>query len=108
MEKSKYNYRVTSSKLASSLEPQTFTITLDAAIDAAYRHGRELPGCTTRIENRCTDGWNLWQEGQWIGCGESTRVAGTNGGWMKCGAMLTDLMGNTTPYFCAKCDPVHA
>jgi hypothetical protein len=106
--KTKFNYRVTSRKENSLIEPQTVTITLGAAIEAAYRHGKELPGCTTRIENKCAEGWNLWQEGQWIGCGQPTRVAGTNGGWMKCGAMLTDLTGKTEPYFCAKCDRVPA
>lgn len=38
------------------------------------------------------------------GCGSPTHVAGTNGGMMSCGAMLTDLAGNTAPYYCGVCD----
>ena len=37
------------------------------------------------------------------GCGLPTRVAGTNGGVMPCGAQLTRF-GKTEQYFCADCD----
>lgn len=36
------------------------------------------------------------------GCGTPTFVAGTNGGMMPCGAMLT-LGAITAPYYCAQC-----
>jgi len=39
------------------------------------------------------------------GCGAHVHVAGTNGGTMPCGAMLTDLRGNTAPYYCGHCSP---
>jgi len=37
------------------------------------------------------------------GCGELTRVEGTSGGEMPCGANLTRF-GRTAPYFCQKCE----
>jgi hypothetical protein len=36
------------------------------------------------------------------GCGKQTHVAGTNGGTMPCGAMLTNF-GKTEPYYCGAC-----
>lgn len=36
------------------------------------------------------------------GCGLPTHVAGTNGGTMPCGAVLTQF-GTTGPYYCAEC-----
>jgi hypothetical protein len=38
------------------------------------------------------------------GCGSPTHVAGTNGGEMPCGSLLT-MMGETKPYYCAACQP---
>jgi hypothetical protein len=39
------------------------------------------------------------------GCGKPTHVAGTNGGMMPCGAVLTQLDGTKAPYYCGRCDP---
>jgi hypothetical protein len=36
------------------------------------------------------------------GCGKPTHVAGTNGGLMPCGALLT-CFGTTEPYYCGVC-----
>lgn len=36
------------------------------------------------------------------GCGAQTHVAGTNGGTLPCGSMLT-MLGTTNPYYCAVC-----
>ena len=36
------------------------------------------------------------------GCGELTNVAGTNGGKIKCGAIL-DSFGHKGQYYCGKC-----
>lgn len=38
------------------------------------------------------------------GCGSPTHVAGTNGGTMPCGALLTRF-GETKPYYCGNCQP---
>lgn len=40
--------------------------------------------------------------GQNGGCGAPINVAGTNGGKMPCGSMLT-MFGKTAPYFCGSC-----
>jgi hypothetical protein len=104
MRKSKYNYRITSRREGSHLEPQTFTILLSGALEAAERHAIELPGCVTRIEQQTDNGWKLWHEGQWQpkrGCGRLVHVEGTNGGKMPCGGNLTELDGTTKPYFCS-------
>ena len=37
------------------------------------------------------------------GCGRATKVEGTNGGEMPCGALLTRF-GKTEPYLCGICD----
>lgn len=37
------------------------------------------------------------------GCGTPTHVAGTNGGKMPCGSLLTRF-GKTKPYYCGCCD----
>lgn len=42
------------------------------------------------------------------GCGKFTRVIGTNGGGMPCGATLHDLGGKVAPYYCAECEPAPA
>lgn len=41
-------------------------------------------------------------EGENGGCGAPTHVAGTNGGTMPCGALLTQS-GATAPYYCGAC-----
>jgi len=38
------------------------------------------------------------------GCGTKTHVAGTNGGTMPCGSLLT-VFGRTEPYYCVHCIP---
>lgn len=63
--KSRYSYRLTSTSPASKIEPQTFTMTLGGAIDAAKEHAIELPGCVTRIEEKSETGWKPWHEGNW-------------------------------------------
>lgn len=39
------------------------------------------------------------------GCGKATRVDGTNGGFMACGACLTNLDQTVTVEFCPACAP---
>lgn len=63
----KYQYRTTSSLDGSSLQPQTFTHTLGAAVEAAQGHANELPGCVTKIEEKDGKGWKLWHAGNWEG-----------------------------------------
>lgn len=55
----KFSYRVTSMRANSSLQPQTFTHSLEAAIEAAYGHANELPGCQTAIEKREGSEWKF-------------------------------------------------
>lgn len=43
-------------------------------------------------------------QGENGGCGTLTHVAGTNGGKMPCGSLLTTF-GKTEPYYCAHCQP---
>ena len=38
------------------------------------------------------------------GCGAPTHVAGTNGGTLPCGSLLTQF-GKTEPYYCGLCAP---
>lgn len=63
--KSKYSYRVSSSKAGSHITPMTFTHTLGGAIEAAQGHNRELPGCETVIEKNDGNDWKLWAAGNW-------------------------------------------
>ena len=54
-----YNWRISSQRENSSLKPQTFTITLGNAMDAACQHSKEL-GCQTMIEQKRDDIWVEW------------------------------------------------
>jgi hypothetical protein len=37
------------------------------------------------------------------GCGDLTHVAGTNGGRVRCGSVITWMDGTSHPYFCDRC-----
>ena len=67
----------------------------DPLANAAYEAGGLLLSLVLKLP-----------EGPNGGCETLTHVAGTNGGRMPCGAMLTEN-GKTEPYFCGHCKPMN-
>src|SRR5664279_1053036 len=67
----------------------------DPLANAAYEAGGLLLSLVLKLP-----------EGPNGGCGTLTHVAGTNGGRIPCGVMLTEN-GKTEPYFCGHCKPMN-
>jgi hypothetical protein len=66
---------------------------------------RELNGTLFNPALPSRERWKAMLAHYAPGCGSPTRVAGTNGGTMPCGAWLTQLDGSRTQEFCPNCKP---
>lgn len=64
---------------------------------------RSLGGTLVRPALPTRDEWDAMLDKYAPGCGVLTKVAGTNGGKMRCGGKLKWLTGEVTQEFCPSC-----
>ena len=64
---------------------------------------RDLGGCLITPPMPTPEEWQRDLDRYAPGCGSPIRIAGTNGGHMRCGAWLTHLDGKRTQEFCPHC-----